>query len=512
MADRDTKAEMAPNMDLPLKPLRQLGGNEAYQLAMYILDQYRGTSVSCRYTIPHDLVGLEARAELRNTVEAAIVDVVLKHGVLQLGIIKSESSKPAWVQLRSLDLDKHVQWRFIDESTDFDAASRESIEFELDAPFPDLDTQPGWRVTVLQKSSSEILEIIFNWNHPHCDGVSGKIFHRHLYKSLNSPREATTAEESVTRVVQLPESTPNVTPPIDHIMPLPLELRWTISTVWEENKPKFLWRSPYQADWAPITTSPYKTQFRVFTLDNAILANLLTVCRAHHTTLTGLFHGITLVSLATRLEKQAATAFRGVTTVDLRRFLPRNPPKHPWLEPEESIGNYVTQLNHDFDPPLVSKVRSLLTSKDAANENLSADVVDLVWSAAAKVRGEIMQKLETGVKNDIVGTLKFVPDWRSQMKQAAKRPRPASWMITGLGALENEDFPDKASEDKAWTLRRAQFALSAETTAAAIMISPMSVAGECLSVGGSWQDCIFDVTLGEGVMDDLERWLRQLGA
>ncbi|KAI1127755.1 alcohol acetyltransferase-domain-containing protein [Nemania abortiva] len=499
-------------MNLPPKTLRKLGGNEAYQLAMYILDQYRGTSVSCRYTIPAHLAGLDARAELRRIVEAAIVDVVLKHAVLQLGILKAESSKPTWVQLRSLDMRKHVEWQFIDDSTELDYVLREVTEAQLDIQFPDLEAQPGWRVVILQKASSGTLEILFTWNHPHCDGISGKVFQTHLFKSLNSERGATTVQELDTGVIQLPESTPKLPPPIDHIMSLPLGLKWTANTIWEENKPKFLCKSPYQADWAPIVTSPYKTQFRVFTLNNVILAKLLKACRVQHTTLTGLFHGLTLISLASRLDKQAAVGFRSVTTVDLRRFIPRNPPKYPWLEPEETMGNYVTMLNHEFDPPLVSQVRSLLTSRDVADQSLPADIVGLVWSAATKVRGEIKQKLETGVKNDIVGTMKFVPDWRAQMKQAAKRPRPASWMITGLGALDNEDLPDNPPRDDAWVLRRGQFALSAETTAAAIMISPMSVAGGCLSVGGSWQDCIFDVTLGEGVMNDLERWLRQLGA
>ncbi|KAI8944739.1 alcohol acetyltransferase-domain-containing protein [Xylaria longipes] len=504
------EATMVSEMDTPPKPLRKLGGNEAYQLAMYILDQYRGTSVSCRYTIPPRLVGLGARAELMQTVEAAIIDVVLKHAVLQLGILKADSAKPTWVQLSSIDLRNHIQWHFIDDSTELEHALRELTEVQLDTPFPDLETRPGWRIIMLQQSSAETLEMLFNWNHPHCDGMSGKIFQRHLFQSLNSKRETMTAQWSDSCVVQLPESTPKLPPPIDQLIPLPLELRWTLNTIWEENKPRMLCKSPYQADWAPIVTSPYKTQFRVFTLDNSILANLLMACRVHDTTLTGLFHGLTLVSLASRLEKQAAAGFRGVTTVDLRRFLPRHPSKYPWLEPEETLGNYVTQLNHEFDPSFVSQIRSLLESKDVADQSLPAEIVGLVWSAATKVRGEILQKLETGVKNDIVGTLKFVMDWRTQMKQAAKRPRPASWMITGLGVLDSKPSTGKSSMDEVWSLRRAQFALSAETTAAAIMISPMSVAGECLSVGGSWQDCIFDATLGEGVMRDLERWLRQL--
>ncbi|KAI0099878.1 hypothetical protein GGR51DRAFT_534747 [Nemania sp. FL0031] len=509
MADQKTTAQSETSP--PLKPLRKLGGNEAYQLAMYTLDQYRGTSVSCRYTIPAHLLGLHARNELKQIVEAAIVRLVLEHTILQVGILKAESAKPKWTQLRNIDLRNHIQWQFIDDSTKFDDASRELTGVQLDTPFPDLEARPGWRIILLQKLSSHTLEILFNWNHPHCDGISGKVFQRHLFRSLNSTNLSTIDHGLNTGIIKLPESVLQLPPPIDHIIPLPLELKWTLSTIWEENKPKIFCNSPYQADWAPIITSPYKTQFRAFTLDHGVLAKLLIACRANHTTLTGLFHGLALVSLASRLDKDAASGFRGVTTVDLRRFLPRNPSKYPWLEPEETMGNYVTQLNHEFDPPLVSQIRSFLILKDAANQSLSAEIIGLIWSAATKVRGDIVKKLETGVKNDIVGTLKFITDWRSQMKQATKRPRPASWMITGLGTLDSTPT-DKSLPPNAWRLRRAQFALSAETTAAAIMISPMSVTDESLCVGGSWQDCIFDATLGEGVMSDLERWLQQLGA
>lgn len=53
---------------------------------------------------------------------------------------------------------------------------------------------------------------------------------------------------------------------------------------------------------------------------------------------------------------------------------------------------------------------------------------------------------------------------------------------------------------------------SNETTAAAINISPMTAAGHELCVGGSWQDCILDSSVGEQVMADLESWLLQVAA
>ncbi|KAI0407871.1 hypothetical protein F4802DRAFT_490956 [Xylaria palmicola] len=500
---------MAAETGAQPKVLRKLGGNEAYQLAMYILDQYRGTSVSCRYAIPPSLVGLHARDRLVRTVEAAISATVLKHAVLQLGILDADSAKPKWVQLDSLDLRQHVQWRFLDQSDDFEEALRETTTARMDATFPDLERQPGWNMVVLCQTDMGILDLLFTWNHPHGDGISGKVFQLDLFHHLNSPSIAT-GQRLDSAILEFPKSVPNIPPPIEQMMPFPMEFKWAIKTLWAENKPLVFCKSPCQADWAPVGSLPYKTQFRVFTVSQDILTNALVACRQHKTTLTGLFHALTLASLASHLEQKVAPGFTGATTVDMRRFLPRCPADYPWLEPEQTMGNYVTMIHHEFDTLLVADIRSKFSS-DKANRSLPAEALDLVWLAAANVRGQIMHKLEIGVKNDVISLFKFVFDWRTQMKEAARRPRQASWMITGLGILDEKPNLDTPPSET-WSLERAQFALSTETTAAALMISPMSVAGKGLCVGGSWQDSLFDTSLGERIMSDLQRWITQIGS
>ncbi|KAI3325733.1 hypothetical protein HD806DRAFT_552984 [Xylariaceae sp. AK1471] len=451
------------------KVLRRLGGNEAYQLAMYTLDQYRGTSISCRYNIPPPLVGLHARERLIRKVEAEVADTVLKHAVLQLGILDADSAQPKWVRLDSLNLRQHIEWRFLDGSVDFESVLQEVTTARLDATYPELEKRPGWNI-----------------NHPHGDG------------SLNSPTKATQPESNLS-ILKFPESTPKLPPPIEKIMSFPIEFN-------RECNP-----NPYQADWAPIRTSPYKTRFRVFTVEHDILAIVLTACRLHRTTLTGLLHGLALVSLTSRLGPQTASGFTGMTTVDIRRFISLSPPGYPWLESPRTVSNYITIMNHEFNLLLVSEIRSKLPFKNA-DRSLPAQVVGLVWSTAASVRGEIVHKLEKGVKNNIISIFKFVLDWRTQMKQAARRPRQASWMITGLGMLDEKPNCCVTSPDELWSLERAQFALSAETTASALLISPMAIAGKRLCVGGSWQDCLFDASLGGGIMNDLHLWLTEIGS
>lgn len=81
---------------------------------MYMLDQYRGTSVCCRYEMPPGLAGAQNYPELKSTVNSAILRTVMKHPTLQVGILGANTKKPVWVQLDALDTQRHIEWRSID--------------------------------------------------------------------------------------------------------------------------------------------------------------------------------------------------------------------------------------------------------------------------------------------------------------------------------------------------------------------------------------------------------------
>ncbi|KAI5926474.1 hypothetical protein F4810DRAFT_707558 [Camillea tinctor] len=93
--------------------------------------------------------------------------------------------------------------------------------------------------------------------------------------------------------------------------------------------------------------------------------------------------------------------------------------------------------------------------------------------------------------------MRVVGDWHQQMRDTARRPQQNSWFITNLGVLDGQPKPDGATasdgQDSTRSVRRAQFAASAETTSAALIISPMTVAGE-------------------QIMADLEKWLIEIGS
>lgn len=513
---------------------------------MYNLDQYRGTSVSCRYSIPKKLADVSSQHELIRVVESAVIDTVLKHPVLQVAIAVAHSKNPSWTQLETISMRHHVTWNFDDYGVNLDDDLQALIAKEVDTKFCDLDHRPGWRIVIIHPQQTSLLEIVFTWNHPHCDGTSGKIFHSSLLQSLNSATPAKGSDGSrgaeSTPVFRLPDSVPRLPPPIEQICKLPLSLPFILKTIWDEAGPTALTAKPTLANWAPIPSpgSPFKTQVRAFTIGVEQLEKILHGCRQHKTTLTGLLHALTFASLASKLAAEAAPALASGTTIDMRRYVGKNPKAYPWLEPDMTMGNFVTIMTHEFRAELTGQIRSHFSKHAAPSEAvqggvstrsrvLSDELVDMTWSTAARVRRELESRIDLGLKDDMVGIMKLVGDWQREMVRIASRPRPHSWWVTGIGVLdggasavgqyehgssndaaESKPQPVAQEGDNNWIIRRAQFALSTETPGAAIIISPMTAAGECLCVCGSWQDCLFDAGFGEGVMADLENWLNQL--
>jgi len=181
------------------------------------------------------------------------------------------------------------------------------------------------------------------------------------------------------------------------------------------------------------------------------------------------------------------------------------------------VGNYVTQCLHKFDTELVARIRSRLPADASEGKDLPVDLQRELWAVSAQNRQEIVSKLEAGLRNDLVGVFKWVTDWQQTMRDMAKKTRQFSWLVTNVGVLNGNSTSTRLSDTKSddgqrWSISRAQFGLSAEIPAAAIEISPISVAGRGMCVSANWPDCAVDAGLGERIMADLERWLAQLAS
>ena len=453
--------------------------------------------------------GPHVREKLLNTINTAISRVISLSPTLQVGISGEQSTKPVWINLGKVDLSKHVEWTSLDDSN-YEKSMQERLLIELDREFFKLDSRPGWRVVVMECTASDLVDLLFVWNHPHADGMSGKIFHRLLLKELNMQSLHGPPDFS-NSVLEFSDSSAKFPPPINQLAKLPISPSFAMKALWDDYKPSSLFKSPLQADWAPISCSPYRSRFQIFDIGNEILLNVLSACRERKTTLTALLNALVLTSLSIHLEESKARAFACSTAIDQRRFLPPNPPNYPWMKPKETIGNYVSLQYHEFGTELVSQVRSEAIQNNTGGE-ISTGLLELIWSISKKVRNEIQMRLNMGLKNDLVGLMKFVPDWKAQFKSDVKKPRKLSWFMTNLGTIEEKSEPNLGEGgENAWSIRRAQFTTSTEIPIGALIFSVMSVKNGELVVACTWQDTVLEENLVASVMTDLERWLTQIG-
>ena len=483
---------------------------------MHTLDQYRGTIAVCRYLPPPHLTRWESQSILQARFSNALAKVVLAQPHLQVGIVGEGSRTPTFVCVDHLDLRNHVEWITAQDAAELERVYSETLQTQLDAKFENLATQPGWRVVVVQEKDSESMEVLYVWNHAHHDGSGGKIFHRHLLRHLNE----TTSEEDIEPIIEhlkdqkkwildVSHSSKKFPPNPELLSSWPMSPVFAVREVWKSVKPqRFFPPGPMHAHWAPNQLTPYKTSYRNFTMDSQDVTKIVAACRLLQTTLTGLIQALCLVSLSNSLKDMRGFASR--TPYDLRNILPPNPKAYPWLVPKETICNYVSVLEHEFDTKLVDAIRSHMPAMSSESK-MPAELMDIVWSVAARLRREIKARLDNGTYNDLIGIMKLCPNWITQQKDEMRRMRYLSWLVTNLGVFDGEPGAGNGTDGK-WSLRRAELILSAETPSAALSVSIMTVKDREMVLTCSWQECVVDADLVEGLMGDLKRWLRDISA
>lgn len=223
---------------------------------------------------------------MEKVIKNAVAGTVMKHPMMQVGMIHGTSRTPSWIQLPSLDLSQHLKWIYLEggDHDDFEQTVQETFRIQLDERFPDLETwakQPGWKITIIRQGDSPILEILIAFNHPQFDGAGAKIWHEDLFEILNTANNENGAYKRADLdgdILRLPETPPMLPTPIENLKSLPLDPRFFAKSLWEEFRPQVfnrLSRDVSRAAWCPIRTSPYKTQSRSFFIDNASLSTIL---------------------------------------------------------------------------------------------------------------------------------------------------------------------------------------------------------------------------------------------
>ncbi|EXL89550.1 hypothetical protein FOPG_00207 [Fusarium oxysporum f. sp. conglutinans race 2 54008] len=493
------------------KVIRPMSNLELYHSALHTLRHSCGTAVVCRYSLPSHLIGGSFET-IRNAFHRAMALIVVEHPMLQVGILNENSAVPSWIELENVDLGLHISWQEIKASDDYESSLKHEIRSQLDTWFTDVETKPGWRASILwPEGNIQSLDVIFCWNHTNFDGVGGKILHQTLLRNLNDSK--TDHEPDLEgNVLHLRSTADRFPPPPEALIKIPISWGFALSTIWKELRPPILVSNdPTQANWAPIRQEPYQTEFRTFSIEDAMLKKVLSKCRAHSTTITGLLHALPLVSLALQLDegkkhhKQEAKSMFAISALDTRRFIPTNSEAYPWHVPSTTMDNQMTLVSHMFGENLVAEIRSKAKGIPTQSHAMT-QLENFVWAAAVQAREDIQNKLDKGMENDPSGLMNFVKDWRVQKKQQLKKPRVGAWGVSNLGTL------DGAIEGSGWKIERAVFQLSCELTSPVFHISSISVKGKEMCVDVSWQQGIIDAEIGDTLASDMEAWIRFLGA
>ncbi|RTE78597.1 hypothetical protein BHE90_006921 [Fusarium euwallaceae] len=467
--------------------LRTLGRVERYQSALHLLDLYPSTVLTCHYKIPHHLITAPAgQQELEEFWERAVARNILQHPLMQVGQANEDSAEPAWVRLDTLDLSRHISWRVVSSSEDYPTIRKKILQGQLSMKFVDLETRPGWRMVVLKQESDDLMEVMLAWNHPHFDGTGAKIFHETMLETLNNARNS---DLPVIRnhILKTVVNKQNLPPPQETAGNYSTSFGYMADTIWEDVKPRlFGWASTPPTIWPAISPKPYETRFRTLTIDNQMLQGVLVACRAHKTTLTGLLHAIALISLTPQVPDEVLEV-TGSTPLNLRRFIPARSEAFPDLEPDKTIRHRI---------------------KTTTDDSNLATCADIMWSVSTRVREELQEKLSQGLKNDLVDMMGFVADWREYAKEAQRKPRAATWLVTNLGVLDGEDGSDQRADR--WSIHRADFLLSADVAGPALTICPVAIKGRDLTINVGWQGGVVDDELGERLVGDIEKCFRDV--
>ncbi|KAM0197277.1 hypothetical protein ACHAPI_005135 [Fusarium lateritium] len=394
----------------------------------------------------------------------------------------------------------------VTENDDYTNVHDDALDWQVNTPYTNLDTQPSWRATIIRRANPNFIDVIFAWDHTAGDGKSGKLFQDRLLACLNDPTEAQDNVVLQDRAFEVPVT--DFTPPLHHLIKLAVSPTFILGEFGRDliattrpNKP------PQTAQWAPIKTELAKSRLSQIAIAEDSLRTILDACRQHETTLTGLLQTLLFVSMAARVDESKARAFECGTPVCLRQF---QQPGTSNIDMNKTAINSVVYWPFVFDRGIVATLRQQISDAKTTPE-LNKHVETTVWSAAKTMRERLSAKLKQGAKNDPVGLAKFITNWKSFLMDHTKS-RVMSWEVSNLGVFNGGASEETASGQQRWKVESAIFTQSASVSGPALTFSAISVKGGVLVVSCSWQVGVVEDELAKGVSADIETWLNQLGA
>lgn len=470
-----------------------LSTSEQYSTAR-ALGLYRCVSITAQYESSSPL----KRETWTGWIWTALSSIVGDEPFLRVGIADEDSACSSFVYVPEIDLEKQVVWHEAPSASDeeFQAQLGELLEREHAAVWPDTETRPPWKVTIVDSSKGDSViprvDLVFSWHHAIGDGLSGKLFHERLLAALrerNVPGGHPPLESPVLRF----EDAPALPPPQEEAVKFTVSWWFMLKTLWAELGPSFLTRSK-ELPWTgrPVNIhAPFKTKVRSLFVDGKTSSDVLAVCRMHGTTLTGLIHALTLLSLVRQLPSEQT--FHSQTPISLRPYV-----SVPNFD-QSKAAVLVTVFSHEFSSEQIRSLQSLLS------EGKDDTLEQKMWEIAAGVMADLKRRAEELPADDTTGLLRYTGDLRERFKKMDGEPMGTTFEVSNIGVIDGGDGSEEVK------ITRLAFCQSGSQVGAAVKAS---VAG-CKGSGGvaitwAWQDGVVEDELLDGVKEDLGTWMKNL--
>ncbi|KAL2128192.1 hypothetical protein VTI74DRAFT_9540 [Chaetomium olivicolor] len=169
---------------------------------------------------------------------------------------------------------------------------------------------------------------------------------------------------------------------------------------------------------------------------------------------------------------------------------------------------------HKFEPDAVARLRGLIVRTRAGEATAREELQGEVWATAVRVRGEIVRKLELGPRDNLMGLLWTVDDWKAWKASKIKEVRQGSWGVSSLGIVDGQPAgggDDGGNGERTWKITRAVFSGTALVVGAPLAISAIAVKGGEMVQVLTWQVGALSEEVAGGVAEDLQSWLTDLG-
>jgi hypothetical protein len=460
--------------------------------------------------------------------------------MLQLAVVHQTPVKGAWVKQESLPLNDHLIWETVDdEQYDFETSFRAVASRHLDVKWkPFIAPTVPWRFVIVQpRSRAGWVDVHFGWHHVVCDGTSGRVLLESLLRNLATDAGTAASVPALARgdrILTLPE--PQVPPSPLKVINFTFSPKFVASSLLKlVHHP----RSKYGYSWIPADMENVKTDYRCLSLDPAQTRSLLDACKAHKTTLTGVLEALLFLAVAKHVPATNAKVFKSGMPISMRRFVTKAAQERHKFAADTWVRNCVGEVMHQWDEPLVEKVRGqFANSKTSAG--LTTELEETLWETAAQARKNITEHIAKDNRNDLAGLMFLIDDWPKYFRDEMKHPRELTWVLSNIGSFEgghdgplpaapapasssastadeeatvtNGHSPKEGSSSDKWTMENILWlgsAFAGYGPACGLRVTGIKHRG--LSMTWNWQKGMSPDNVFDKIADDLQVWLREIG-